>query len=334
MYLRFCSALKSAAVVDASELEAFQAPMRELIQMHEELLQRLQRDSDMAACDPLSSKPQFCSIVHDTFFELRNPFKNYIENFDSMFEILTNWKANNVGFSQMLTEGATKLNFASCLALPLTCLHTYQEILQQYRLTLQQQESDLETAYVDETLFVIRTLRQLANIRGATDEAVKALLSIEKKMVRLASCDIAGAVVSIVKLGRKIVHIGRLRMLDPGVGGGGQGFEREYTGYLFSDMLVCCDGHKGELVARYIVDLKTAEVEPYQGSAQREADGSFTPLHAFGVHQTDRRGPDRLETRCTDFCTSDAGSSHIWVSKLREALMTLAGNICVLVSVQ
>lgn len=321
--------------MDASELEALE-PMHEIIQMHQELLQRLQRDSDMAASDPLGSKPQFCSIVHDTFFELRNPFRIYMENFDKMFEILTNWKASNAAFSQILAEGeeircpgpAAKLNFASYLALPLMCLHTHQETLQQYRLTLQRQENDLETAYVDETLFVIRTMRQRANIRGATDEAVKALLSIEKKMVRLASCDIAGAVVSIVKLGRKVIHIGRLRMLDLRVGGGGQGREREgeYTGYLFSDMLVCCDGHKGELVARYIVDLKTAEVEPYQGRAQREADGSYTPLHAFGIHQTDRKGADRMETRCTDFCTSDAGSYHIWVSKLQEALSALAGN--------
>ena len=337
VYLKFYHAMKSADIVDSSELEALDS-MYAIIQMHKELLQRLQRDSDMAAADPLGSKPQFCSIVHDTFFELRNPFRIYMETFDKMFEILTNWKANNAAFSQMLTKSegagssATKFNFAAFLALPLTCLHTHQETLQQYRLSLQKQESDLETAYVDETLCVIRSMRQRAAVCGATDQAVNALLSIEKKMVRLASCDIAGAVVSIVKLGRKIVHIGRLQMLsDMGAGSGGHRGEREgeLTGYLFSDMLVCCDGYNGELVARFIVDLKAAEVEPYEGRTQLEADGRQTPLHAFGIHQTDRKGADRLEARCTDFCTTDAGSCHIWVSKLTETLSTLAGNeIC------
>jgi len=141
--------------------------------------------------------------------------------------------------------------------------------------------------------------------------------SIEKKMVQLSTCNIAGAVVSIVKLGRKIVHIGSLSMC----GAAGDGFN---TGYLFSDLLVCCQGLKGELVPRCIIDLKTAEIEPYQGWMRQYDDAPNAVLHAFGIHQIERKGKSstRHEKRCirTDVCAADDSSREVWITKLRECL--------------
>lgn len=72
--------------------------------------------------------------------------------------------------------GIPKLNLASRLALPLTCLQTHNEILQQYRLALLPEEDDLQMAYIDETLVFIRSMRQRAHVNGATEQALKALL--------------------------------------------------------------------------------------------------------------------------------------------------------------
>ena len=336
---QFYTPLRTVALVDASEMCATLDPIRALAQLHRALLERLQRDSDMVGREPLAQS-QFCFIVHDVFSDMRGPFKIYIENFDSMFEMLTKWKATVPQFAKMLQElqerdNKNKLNLASCMALPLSCLKTYQEILQQYRHALlcrstHEDSGTSEVPYVDETLLSIRTMRDLANVHGATDQAVKALLSIERKMVSLAACDTEGAVISIVKLGRSIVHIGSLRVL-----GMDEEDCAEYTGYLFSDVLVCCGGHKGGLVARLIVDLKMAEVEPYDRPWQG-SDGSMIPAHAFGVHQTDRRAPghERSRSRIGDvtsltletrhFAASDAASRNVWLAQLHECLSSLA----------
>ena len=329
---QFYTPLRTEALVDVAEVCGMLDPIRSLVQLHRELLERLQRDSDMVAREP-RAKSHFCSVVHDVFADMRGPFKIYMENFDDMFDTYTKWNATSPRFARMLQErdSKLKLNLASSLALPLTCLKTYQEILQQYRLALQQcstqnVDGGEEAALVDQTMLAIRSMRDRASVHGATDQAVKSLLSIEKKMVSLAVCDTAGAVISIVKLGRAIVHIGALRVLK-GAGGAGGDEEHgaEYTGYLFSDMLVCCGGHKGGLVARLIVDLKMAEVETYEGPWHGD-DGSTIHAHAFGVHQTDRKaaGHERFETRCTDFATSDAASRNVWLAKLRECLSSLA----------
>ena len=329
-------------IISADEYCEMLQPIRTLALMHHDLLEQLQRDSDRSARS--IAKPKFWSLVHDTFFEMREPFKAYMGKFDCMFQNLSYWKATNPAFCQVVQarEGASKLNFASYLALPLMCLQIHQEITQQYRLTLHQDENqdedNIEIAYVDETLSLIRSMRQRANVHGASDQAVKALLRIEKKMVHLAAAQVTGAAVSIVRLGRQLVHIGHLRMLGGPGGAGGNEEEQhhEYTGYLFSDMLVCCDGHRGGMVAHYLVDLKTAEIESYtdwtpqRNSLKASKSCQSDELHAFGIYQTDPRDqppekPNRLKM-CKDFGTDDAGSRDVWVTKLRQCLALLAAE--------
>lgn len=75
--------LRTTGVISVQEVLKALDPICELAQMHKELLERLQRDSDMAAIDPYA-KPQFCSFVHDTFAQMRGPFKIYMDNFDHM----------------------------------------------------------------------------------------------------------------------------------------------------------------------------------------------------------------------------------------------------------
>jgi hypothetical protein len=97
---QFYAPLRWSGIIDNAEVCDALEPIRALAQMHQDLLERLKRDSDMTARDPYA-KPKFCSFVHDTFFEMREPFKRYIANFDRTFLSFTNWKATNRAFSHV-----------------------------------------------------------------------------------------------------------------------------------------------------------------------------------------------------------------------------------------
>jgi len=98
---QYYTPLRSAGVLSAHEVSvALGSGICELAQMHHDLLERLQRDSDLSSRDPFA-KPQFGALVHDAFFELRKPFQIYMDNFDNMFQLLTEWKSTNASFSQV-----------------------------------------------------------------------------------------------------------------------------------------------------------------------------------------------------------------------------------------
>jgi hypothetical protein len=312
-------------VMDRKEFCDTLGPVLAFVKIHARLLEQLPELTQYPF-----GKSKFHDVVHQAFVKVSGFFRKYINNFDRMYQMLTNWKATNAAFCEMLQKGERackstsslgKLDFASLLALPLTCLQVHQEILQQYRLVQEDADDDLERARIDRVLVIISAMCQYADFHGAAGQSVKTLLSIEKKMVQLAAhSSIVGAVVSIVKLGRRTVHIDRLRML-----GGSRDEKGEHaidcTGYLFSDILVCCHGYKGGLVAKCIIDLKKAEIEGCQRYHDPKAPYCLDHTrHNFCIHQLEFNRPHDQKY----FGTSDSENLNVWMAKLKDCLSSLA----------
>ncbi|KAJ1488410.1 hypothetical protein T484DRAFT_1783257 [Baffinella frigidus] len=229
---------------------------------------------------------------------MRGPFSLYLASFDRIFETVSTFKATHPEVAQIWVEpaaagdeaAATRVGLASALALPITSLARFQELLVAYRALVQPDVEPEEAARASsgieavaamrrmvavhpasDRLGFVAAMRRMVAVHPASDRSVRELVRLEQRMALLALSDVVGAAVSIVKLGRQVVHTGRLFLLQVSIvklgrqvvhtgrlfllqddGEGTCEQETETESYLFSDLLLCCEAHPQGLIARHL----------------------------------------------------------------------------------